>query len=668
MEVAEAGKDRLLGLGAALDRQRRIVLESPREGGGEFLLVLGRLGGDRQLHHGLGVLDRRELNLHARGSKGVAGLRAFDLRHGGDVSARDVLGVGVVFALQVKQVVHTYLSSACDLQDFVVGYLSRVDPEQRDAAHEGVAHGLEHVPERGSVGCGLVVALDSGRVHPLERIGCEVDQELGEGVYSDQLGSRTDEYREDVCSKHALVNRLDHDIPGRLHAFEVGLHHGFVGLDDGLDQGFMGRRCPGPDVVWDVIGRGALLVAVAVDEHLLGDHSRQAAKVALLAHGDVYRSHSLAKDLSELLEGALERGPLPVELGDEDRPGDAFFGGHPPERLGAHFDTVDARDDEDCEVCGPECGTCVAGEVRIARSVQDIDLVATPHCRCDRQAEGDVPLLFLWLVVEYRRSLVHRSLPGGCTGHIEEGFGEGGLAAPSVADEGDVADLFRDQSNLLSGRECELSYGRIRRCRGPASSGSATLPPLVIDMRLRPRIQWFLKPIGRFLARIGVSPTFMTIVGLLIAVVGAIVIGLGALAWGGVIALLGSAIDGLDGSVARAAGKVTARGAYLDAVIDRLGEIAVLTGLAVSQRGDARILLLTTLSMGGALMIPYVRAKADSVGVEGRSGLMGRAERVILVTLGLVTGFVEPMLWILIVTSWFTVGQRFWSTYRLIDS
>lgn len=186
-------------------------------------------------------------------------------------------------------------------------------------------------------------------------------------------------------------------------------------------------------------------------------------------------------------------------------------------------------------------------------------------------------------------------------------------------------------------------------------------------MRLRPRIQWFLKPIGRLLARIGVSPTFVTLFGLAVTVLGAVVIGTGRLFWGGLIALAGSAIDGLDGSVARAAGKVSARGAFLDAVVDRLGEIAVLTGLAVSQRGDARILLLTTLSMGAALLIPYVRAKADAVGIDGRSGIMGRAERVILVTLGLLTGLVEPMLWLLIVSSWFTVGQRFWSTYRLID-
>ncbi len=186
-------------------------------------------------------------------------------------------------------------------------------------------------------------------------------------------------------------------------------------------------------------------------------------------------------------------------------------------------------------------------------------------------------------------------------------------------------------------------------------------------MRLRPRIQWFLKPIGAFLARIGVSPTFMTLFGLAIAVSGAVVIGSGRLISGAIIALAGSAIDGLDGSVARAGGRVTARGGFLDAVSDRVGEIAVLSGLAISQREDARILLLTTLSMGAALLIPYVRAKADAVGIIGRSGIMGRAERVILVTLGLVTGLVEPMLWLLIVSSWFTVGQRFWSTYRLID-
>lgn len=189
----------------------------------------------------------------------------------------------------------------------------------------------------------------------------------------------------------------------------------------------------------------------------------------------------------------------------------------------------------------------------------------------------------------------------------------------------------------------------------------------MIDLRVRPRVQWLLTPIGRFLAQIGLSPTFVTLFGLSIAIVGSVVIGYGALATGGLIALAGAAIDGLDGAVARASNRVSARGAFLDSVVDRVGEIAVLAGLAISQRQDARILLLTLLSLGGALLIPYLRSKAEAVGLDGRAGLMGRSERVLLVTLGLVTGLIEPMLWLLMVGNWFTAGQRFWTTYRHIE-
>ncbi len=190
----------------------------------------------------------------------------------------------------------------------------------------------------------------------------------------------------------------------------------------------------------------------------------------------------------------------------------------------------------------------------------------------------------------------------------------------------------------------------------------------MIDMRVRPHIQGFLRPIGRFLARLGLTPTAMTLSGLAITVAGSVVIGLGYVRTGALLALAGSAIDGLDGAVARASNRVTTRGAFLDAGVDRLGEIAVFAGLAVSQRSDVRILLLVLLSLGGALVVPYIRAKAEALGHDGRGGLMGRAERVILVTLGMVTGFIEPMLWLMVLGVWMTVGQRFWTTYRAIDS
>jgi len=187
-------------------------------------------------------------------------------------------------------------------------------------------------------------------------------------------------------------------------------------------------------------------------------------------------------------------------------------------------------------------------------------------------------------------------------------------------------------------------------------------------LRVRPHVQGILQPIGSFLARIGVTPTFMTLFGLVIAIAGSVMVGVGHPIWGAAVYLLGSALDGLDGAVARAANLVSARGAYLDAVMDRIGEIAVMTGLAVAQRNDARILVLALLSMSGALLVPYMRAKAEVEGLEGKGGLMGRAERVILVTLGLMTGQVEPMLWLLVAGVWYTAGQRFWSTYRRIEA
>ncbi len=210
------------------------------------------------------------------------------------------------------------------------------------------------------------------------------------------------------------------------------------------------------------------------------------------------------------------------------------------------------------------------------------------------------------------------------------------------------------------------SIGRRAPTRLRPSSRLCYVSAIVIDQRVRPRVQGILEPLGRFLARLGMTPTAMTLTGFVIAVVGAIIIGRGGLVAGALVFLAGSALDGLDGAVARASNRVSARGGFLDATVDRLGEIAVLTGLAVSQRDNALVLLLTLLSMGASLLIPYLRAKAEVEGLDGKGGIMGRAERVILVSLGLVTGWVEPMLWLMVIANWFTVGQRFWSTYRRI--
>jgi CDP-diacylglycerol--glycerol-3-phosphate 3-phosphatidyltransferase len=192
----------------------------------------------------------------------------------------------------------------------------------------------------------------------------------------------------------------------------------------------------------------------------------------------------------------------------------------------------------------------------------------------------------------------------------------------------------------------------------------ATIVSTVIDLRVRPRLQWFIQPIGRGLAAVGVTPQLLTFIGLLVTVGGGVMIGFGMLVPGAAVALVGSVLDGLDGSVARAAGTDSPRGALLDAVSDRVGEVACFAGLAVAMAGSWRVLLLIVLSLGGSMLVPYLRAKAEAFGLDGRGGLMGRAERVILFTVGLMIGQVEPMLWVMVVATWSTVGWRFFETYR----
>jgi len=189
-------------------------------------------------------------------------------------------------------------------------------------------------------------------------------------------------------------------------------------------------------------------------------------------------------------------------------------------------------------------------------------------------------------------------------------------------------------------------------------------PRIVIDRRLRPRATRFLEPIGKALAGIGITPTVMTSLGLAVVITGSVLIGLGYLRTGATIVFAGALLDGLDGAVARASGSVTPRGAFLDSAFDRIGEIAAFAGLAVWFADDKRVLLLTMLAVGGAMLVPYMRARAEIEGFDGKGGLMGRAERVLLFSLGLWTGYVEIMLWAFVVLVWLTAIIRFVKTYR----
>ena len=168
------------------------------------------------------------------------------------------------------------------------------------------------------------------------------------------------------------------------------------------------------------------------------------------------------------------------------------------------------------------------------------------------------------------------------------------------------------------------------------------------------------------------TPTAVTLLGLAVTVGGAVLIANDEYVWGGFVAGIGALLDALDGPLARYQGTASIRGAFVDTMSDRFGEVAIWAGLAFSLRNDETALMLTIFALAFSLLTPYVRAKAESWGAEGRGGWMGRAERMILALVGVIlAGFdlpvLIPMLWIFVILSGFTVGQRIWRTWNQLD-
>jgi len=197
----------------------------------------------------------------------------------------------------------------------------------------------------------------------------------------------------------------------------------------------------------------------------------------------------------------------------------------------------------------------------------------------------------------------------------------------------------------------------------------------MLDMRARKQVSRVADPFARAIARLGLTPTAITLAGFTISVGGAVLIGMGFLTAGAGVLTLGAALDILDGVLARITGHETRRGALLDSFTDRLGEVAAWTGLAfyLGRRAEATLVLLSLLAVCGSLLIPYMRAKAEGEGLQGKGGLMGRAERLIVFGLGVgLEGIGLPTLvatiWILAILSWITVMQRFYRTWAQLDT
>jgi CDP-diacylglycerol--glycerol-3-phosphate 3-phosphatidyltransferase len=171
------------------------------------------------------------------------------------------------------------------------------------------------------------------------------------------------------------------------------------------------------------------------------------------------------------------------------------------------------------------------------------------------------------------------------------------------------------------------------------------------------------------LARTRVTPNALTAAGVTLCIAAAVIVPFESrneLLWywlGAFVFVVGSVLDILDGALARVGGKSTPFGAFLDSTTDRIGEGAMLAaiGFVLARHGNDVAVLLTILAVAGSFLVPYVRAKAEALGLRGDVGLGSRAERVVVITAGLVLapwGLLPYAIYLLAATSWLTVLQR----------
>ena len=182
----------------------------------------------------------------------------------------------------------------------------------------------------------------------------------------------------------------------------------------------------------------------------------------------------------------------------------------------------------------------------------------------------------------------------------------------------------------------------------------------------------FTQPIVLLLAKTFITPSALTWFGFLLSGGAAALIITGHLFAAGFVVLVAGLFDMLDGALARETNQTTRFGAFLDSVLDRFSEAILLLGILVLYAGEQAFvqILVVGVALLGSLMVSYVRARAEALGLECEVGLFTRPERVIVLALGLLLNRVDYALVIslaiIAVLSLITVGQRLLYVWRQI--
>ena len=174
------------------------------------------------------------------------------------------------------------------------------------------------------------------------------------------------------------------------------------------------------------------------------------------------------------------------------------------------------------------------------------------------------------------------------------------------------------------------------------------------------------EPVARVVAKTGITPNAVTIIGFLLIIGVAWVLSQGYFLLGGFLVVVASSLDFIDGALARVTGRSTRFGALLDSSLDRYSEAVLLFGLLwfYAWHGGTTQVFLIFATIVGSLLVSYVRARAEGLGLDAEVGIMRRTMRILALALGLLINQVTIILWILAILTHLTAVQRLIYVWR----
>jgi CDP-diacylglycerol--glycerol-3-phosphate 3-phosphatidyltransferase len=189
----------------------------------------------------------------------------------------------------------------------------------------------------------------------------------------------------------------------------------------------------------------------------------------------------------------------------------------------------------------------------------------------------------------------------------------------------------------------------------------------MFDGKFRAPVDRAVVPIGNALRKTKLTPDHLTVVGLLVGIGAAVAIGAGELRLGLLLVILAALPDLFDGALAKASDSASQRGAFFDSTVDRITDALLMGGIAwhFASTESPHLTLLPFAVASVAGLISYQRAKAESLGLDAKGGLMERAERIVLICLGLLFDvLLVPILWVMLVLTSITAIQRFVKVWK----